>query len=135
MEIDRDMTEPVLALARFMARGEEEGLADSFVAERLVIIENFPPFLFIGPDAFERWREGFIDHAEVLELAGLRFDIGQPQELGRKGERAFFTLPVRWRGTTLGEPFDERGAWTFVLEREDARWRILSYAWGVTSKA
>jgi hypothetical protein len=134
MEISADMAEPVLAVARFMARGEEEGLADAFASNGLVIVENFPPYIFTGPGAFLRWREGFIAHAARLELDALQFDISHAQEFSSQEDRAFFTLPVRWRGLAMGQPFDERGGWTFVLTRGGGRWRILCYAWSVTSK-
>ena len=135
MHIDDDMAEPVLAVARFMAGQDDDGLADSFVPGRVVILENFPPFLFEGPDAFRRWRDGFNTHARLLELEALQFEIGQAQDFSRSGDRAFFTLPVRWTGFSMGRKFDERGGWTFVLTRVLGRWRILSYAWAVTYKA
>jgi hypothetical protein len=136
MRIEPEMTAPVLAVARFMAKGEEHGLADHFATgEDVVILENFAPFLFTGPDAFDRWREGFIAHARLLDLDGLVFEIGHAQDFAQRDDRAFFTLPVRWRGVALGHPFDERGGWSFVLVREGRRWRILSYAWAVTSKS
>src|SRR5579862_163152 len=106
MRIDADMVEPVLAVARFMACGEEHGLLDQFAADDVVILENFAPFLFTGPDAFDRWREGFIAHARMLDLDGLVFEIGHAQDFARRDDRAFFTLPVRWRGRALGRPFD-----------------------------
>jgi hypothetical protein len=138
MRIEPDMAEPVLAVARFMAKGEEHGLANHFATgDEVVILENFPPFLFTGPGAFEDWRQGFIAHARMLDLDGLVFEIGHPQDLSIRDDRTYFTLPVRWRGNALGHPFDERGGWSFVLVREadERRWRILSYAWAVTSKA
>lgn len=135
MQIEQAMAEPVLAVARFMARGEEEGLADAFVSNGLVIVENFAPYVFTGPGAFLRWREGFVAYARRLELDELQFEIAHPRDFSQEADRAFFTLPVRWTGLAMGEPFDERGGWTFVLVRTAGRWRILSYAWGVTEKA
>ena len=134
MEIDADMTDPVFAVARFMALGEDKGLEDVFAADGVVIVENFPPFLFDGPRAFDLWRRGFNAHARLLDLDSLSFEIGHAQDFVRHDDRAFFTLPVRWRGNALGRPFDEKGGWSFVLVRRDRRWRILSYAWGVTWK-
>jgi hypothetical protein len=135
MQIDDDMAEPVFAVARFMASGEEEGLTDVFAPGRAVILENFPPYLFQGPDAVIRWREGFKAHAKLLDLDALEFEIGHPHDFAQSEDRVFFTLPVRWTGFSLGRPFDERGGWTFVLTRVLGRWRILSYAWAVTQKS
>ncbi len=135
MEIDADMVGPVLALARFMAQGEEDGLAEAFVPGRVMILENFSPFLFEGPGAVRRWRDGFLARARLLEFEDLQFEIGHAQDFSRAEDRAFFTLPVRWTGFALGRPFDERGGWSFVLVRASGRWRILCYAWAVTAKS
>jgi hypothetical protein len=135
MDLDPEMAEPVFAVAGFMACGEEEGLADAFAPSGVVIIENFPPFLFEGPRAIVRWRGGFNAHARLLQLEELRYELGQPEEFVQSEDRAFFTLPVRWSGFSMGRPFEERGGWAFVLIRSAGRWRILSYAWAVTSKS
>ena len=121
------------AVARFMARGDDEGLRDIFAAEGVVIVENFPPFLITGPSAVERWRDGFRAHAERNGLSELEHRFGEPQDFALNGDRAFFVLPTTWTGRAHGQRFSETGGWAFVLEVADGRWRIRSYAWAVTS--
>jgi hypothetical protein len=121
------------AIARFMATGADEGLKDIFAAEDVVIVENFPPFLITGPDAVARWLVGFRAHAERSGLSELKHRFGEPQDFARDGERAFFVLPTTWHGKAHGQPFTETGGWAFVLDQVEARWRIRSYAWAVTS--
>ena len=128
------MLVPLQAVARFMATGRDDGLREAFAADEVVIVENFPPFLFTGSSAFDRWRDGFRAHAERNGLSELQWRFGEPQDFARDGDRAFFTLPTTWSGRAHGRPFSEHGGWAFVLEEADRRWRIRGYAWAVTSK-
>ena len=128
------MLEPVQTLARFIATGDEAGLQDAFAAEGVVVVENFAPFLFEGPDAFAGWLQGFRGHVEVDELSQLQWRFGPAQDFAHEGEVAYFVLPTTWTGKTHGRALSEDGGWAFVLERGQGRWRIRSYAWAVTAK-
>ena len=134
MQPTEQMLAPVQALARFIATGEQAGLADAFAAEEVVIVENFAPFLFQGPDALARWRQGFGAHVETDALTGLEWRFGEAQDFALEGGTAYFVLPTTWVGMTHGRPFSEDGGWAFVLDHDQGRWRIRSYAWAVTAK-
>ncbi len=127
------MLTPVEAVARFMASGGDAGLADAFAAD-VVIVENFAPFLFEGPDALNRWRDGFRRHVSDDGLTELRHAFGPAQDFALDGDRAYFVLPTTWTGKSHGRSFSEDGGWAFVLARDRWRWRIRSYAWAVTAK-
>jgi len=118
------------AVAAFVATGDEIHLEGVFAAAGVTIVENFAPYLFEGPDAVVRWKEGMHQHAMGLE--GLRSKFGDPQDFSVDGDRAFFTLPTSWRGSVQGTPFYEEGGWAFLLLREGGRWRLRSYGWAVT---
>jgi hypothetical protein len=128
------MMEPIEALARFMAGGEDVGLKDAFAAEGVVIVENFAPFVFEGRRAFERWRDGFLLHVEAGELSGLEHRFGEAQDFAQDGATVYFVLPTTWTGKSHGRPFSEDGGWAFVLEQAEGRWCIRSYAWAVIAK-
>ena len=129
------MLAPVLALARFIATGEEAGLPGAFAADGVVIVENFAPFLFEGPSAFDRWLAGFRAHVDRDGLSGLQWRFGEAQDFAREVGRVFFVLPTTWTGFTHGRALSEDGGWAFVLDADGERWRIRSYAWAVTSHA
>jgi hypothetical protein len=128
-EPDAEMLAAVEKIARFIATGDEAMLA-TFAREGVVILENFRPHLFIGPDAVERWAMGMREHAATL--AGLKHSFGPAQDFICDGERAFFSLPTHWQGMTKGRPFQEDGGWSFLLLQQDGGWRVKSYGWAVT---
>jgi hypothetical protein len=126
---DRAMLEPVEKIARFIATGDAACLS-AFAERDVVILENFAPHLFVGPDAVARWAEGMRDHAKTL--ASLKHSFGSAQDFIHEGEHVFFSLPTHWQGTTKGRPFHEDGGWSFLLVKNQNAWRVKSYGWAVT---
>ena len=135
MQPTPEMMAPIQAVTRFMATGDDARLGDAFAAAGVVIVENFAPFLFEGPDAVARWLLGFREHVAMDRLSELEWRFGEAQDFARDGDRAYFVLPTTWTGRTHGRAFSEQGGWAFVLQASGEGWRILSYAWAVTSKA
>lgn len=130
MTPDDSMMQPVHRLVSFMRTLDATALADTFVAEP-VILENFSPYVFRGPNALTLWASGFRGHAR--ELADLVATFGPAQDFDRTGDRVYFVLPTTWRGTSKGRPFVEEGGWSFVLKENSPDWRIEAYAWAVTA--
>lgn len=123
----------VRRLAAFMSSLPPGEHPPAFARHGVCIIENFQPFLFCGPDAVGRWEAGFRAHSAEEGLSNLTAAFGDPWDFNRSGGHAYFSLPTTWTGLTHGRPFEEHGAWAFVLAKEPDGWRIESYGWGVTS--
>jgi hypothetical protein len=124
------MMEPIERLVRFMRTLDAARLAEAFVAEP-VILENFAPYVFRGPNGLRAWTDGFREHAR--ELSELVATFGPAQDFDRTGDRVYFVLPTTWRGKARGKPFVEEGGWSFVLKEIGPDWRIEAYAWAVTA--
>jgi hypothetical protein len=127
------MMEPVQGLVTFMStlrRGEQPMV---FARRGLCIIENFAPYMFCGLTAAANWSAGFRAHAAQDELKGLAATFGEAHDFSQSGKRVYFSLPTTWTGLTHGKHFEEQGSWSFVLEQEDAGWRIVGYGWGVSA--
>lgn len=127
------MMEPVHGLVSFMStlrRGEQPTV---FARRGLCIVENFAPFLFCGSQAAANWSAGFRAHAAEGDLKNLAANFGEAHDFKQSGKRVYFSLPTTWTGLTHGNRFEERGAWSFVLQQEGTGWRIVGYGWGVTA--
>lgn len=131
-EPDSEMLALVAKIARFIATGDD-AMLDAFARNGVVILENFAPHLFSGPDAVSQWAKGMRGHAATL--ANLRPSFGQAQDFACDDARAFFSLPTHWQGMSNGRPFQEDGGWSFLLVREDGQWRVQCYGWAVTGVA
>ena len=120
---------PVQKIARFIATGEDACLT-AFAQRDVVILENFAPYLFAGPDAVASWAQGMRAHTSTL--SGLRHRFGQAQDFSDDGQVAFFSLPTHWSGISNGQPFQEDGGWSFVIIRQGDAWKVRNYGWAVT---
>ncbi len=99
-----------------------------------MIIENFAPHLFEGPDAVKRWAAEVKSwHAQPSDLV-LKHSFGPVQDLSVRDGLAFLSLPTHWTGIRGGGPFDEDGGWAFILVQEDGEWRVRCYGWAVTNQ-
>jgi hypothetical protein len=127
------MMEPVQGLVTFMStlrRGEQPTV---FARRELCIIENFAPYMFCGLQAAANWSAAFRAHAAEGDLKGMTATFGEAHDFSQSGKRVYFSLPTTWTGLTRGKHFEEQGSWSFVLEQENAGWRIVGYGWGVTA--
>jgi hypothetical protein len=129
---DEAMMAPVTALARYMGHVDGVALPPVFAGDGLVIVENFPPYIFSGKDAAAHWDAGYRKHVESLK--DLQCEFGKAHDFDRNGDRVYFVLPTTWRGVQPGSRFEEHGAWAFVLARSLGQWRIIAYGWGANDE-
>jgi hypothetical protein len=127
---DSTIMAPIERVARFMETLDRELLVGAFADADVMLIENFPPYVFEGGDAVDRWADGFAEHAQ--NISGLRHSFGDPQDFSRQSKTAFLSLPTTWSGTVGGRSFFETGGWAFVLVRQAGGWRVRNYGWAVT---
>ena len=126
---DAEMMAVAERLARFLETGAEGTPGDIFADEGVAIVENFPPYVFAGPDAVARWSKEMRAHLEAV--SGLHHDFEAVHDFTRSGDEAYFALRTVWSGTDQGESFHETGGWAFVLTRKSGAWRIKAYGWAV----
>ncbi len=130
---DAEIMAPIERIARFMESLDSQFLNEAFADGEVVLIENFPPYVFEGGDAVARWAKGFAEHAK--NITELRHSFGNPHDFQLDGELAFLSLPTTWRGTIGASSFIETGGWAFVLVKHAGGWRVRNYGWAVTGIA
>jgi hypothetical protein len=129
--LDPALLAPIEKVARFLETGDES-LLSAFAKKGVVIIENFPPHLFEGDDAVNRWSENILSwHKPPSDLV-LKHSFGTVQDLKIGDGLAFLSLSTHWTISQDGDNFEEDGGWAFILVKEDGEWRVRSYGWAVT---
>jgi len=131
-QLDPNILAPIKKVAKFLATGDMK-LLSAFAEEGVVIIENFPPYLFEGADAVERWAKIITSWHEPVSDLLLKYSFGDVQDLRVQDGVAFLSLPTHWTGIRCGGPFKEDGGWAFILKQQkNGEWKIRSYGWAVT---
>ncbi len=126
---DAAMLAPVEKIARFIETCEDTNLS-GFAESGVVIIENFTPHLFSGPDAVALWAKEMRNH--LKGVTDLKHRFGPARNFTVDGEIAFLSLPTNWTGIANGHSFSEDGGWAFVLVEQGGEWRVRNYGWAVT---
>lgn len=129
---DAGMMAAIEKVAHFLETCDHADLG-AFASDGVAIIENFPPYLFAGPDAVSRWAHGMCAHTRPIGKLAHRF--GDVQTFSVDGDVAYLSVPTRWTGIVDGRAFAEDGGWAFVLVREQSEWRVRNYGWAVTQLA
>ncbi len=130
-DIDPALLLPIEKVAQFIETGNE-ALLSAFADTGVVIIENFAPHLFEGPDAVGRWSRKILSWHQPPSDLVLKHSFGPVQDLSVQEDLAFLSLPTHWTIWQNGGIIEEDGGWAFVLVRENGEWRVRSYGWAVT---
>jgi hypothetical protein len=130
-ELDPGLLAPIEKVARFIETGDVT-LLSAFASQGVVIIENFAPHLFEGPDAVKRWSQKILSWHQPPSDLVLKHSFGTVQDLRVEENLAFLSLATHWVISEGEDSFEEDGGWAFVLVKENGEWRVRSYGWAVT---
>jgi len=126
------MLRPVERIVGFMETLDPTALEGAFAdGPDVVVIDSFPPFVFTGRGAGERWGAGFRAHA--ADHAGLRHEFGPAQEFSVSGDTGFFSLPITWRWESGGVEHRETGGLAVVVVGDGDEFRVRSTGWAVVT--
>jgi len=125
---DAEMIAAAERLAQYLESGAKAA-PDGIFADGAIIIENFAPFVFAGPDAVACWAKEI--RAHLSGVTGLRHAFEEVHDFSRSGDEVYFAITTGWTGMSHGRPFHETGGWALVLTRVSGNWRIRAYGWAV----
>ena len=99
-------------------------------ADETSIIDEFPPYLWLGPGACARWSKDY--HADLKKhgITDGLVTIGQPRHVDVAGDHAYVVVPASYSWKRNGMPMKETGStFTATLKRSAAGWRITGWTW------
>ena len=108
-------------------------LPDRSFAEDCVVVDIFPPFVWSGAGAAQRWW-GLLagtDEASHRRKAALRqhLEVGAIEALTTRGDQAQFNVPATLTYVSAGASHTIHGRWIIAERRTPAGWRISAHAW------
>lgn len=98
--------------------------------DHTVIIDEFPPHTWAGPNACLSWMQDYDVDAKKHGISDGHVTLGKPRVLDLDGDRAYAVIPSNYNFKRNGKPVAEKGAsFTFALQKGPEGWRIIGWSW------
>jgi ketosteroid isomerase-like protein len=98
-------------------------------APSAVIVDEFRPYLWTGPDVAKRWLEDYGKDAAASGISGGRIDYASPIQATASDSTAYIVLPTIYRMQQGGKAKSAAGTMTFVMTRAGNEWKIASWTY------
>ncbi len=91
------------------------------------IIDEVPPYLWQGRDAFETWLRDLEKHDSAAGVTGGNVKLGKSVREEVDGDRAYVVMACDYTFKQNGTPMHEPSQMTFALNKEHDGWRIAGW--------
>lgn len=98
-------------------------------APNAVIVDEFPPFVWTGAGASQRWLDDYGKDTAAGGISGGRVDYAAPIRASAIDDRAYIVLPTIYRMQQGGKAKSAAGTMTFVMTRVGNEWKIASWTY------
>ena|ERR1700754_3284690 len=105
-----------------------EKVSDMYTPNAVVSDEQ-QPFSWNGQLAGVQWVNSVEKAVKDFKIKDFKVNVKRIKIFQQTEEIAYLVVPVEYTGTINGEPFDEEGAFSFVLRIVGDKWLIKSQAW------
>jgi hypothetical protein len=95
---------------------------------RAIVVDEFPPFLWTGPDACARYANAFAAVTKHVNVTAFT-ERTRSTTVTRAPGRILVVTHVTRTPYVAGDAKPEDGTWTFVLTRSARGWTIASLTW------
>ena len=133
--VNDELAAPIKQFIDNFNKGDNKAAAKANVENGLVIIDEVPPFVWQGKDAFKSWSD---DLAASDKKAGITEEIvtlSAATRVETDGNHAYVIVPAVYTFKQKGVAMREDAQMTFALRKTDHGWRINGWAWtGPTPK-
>ena len=123
----------VMAMVQQFADGINKGdmkLTAAACASPAIVIDDFAPHVWSGPNACADWAIGFVADNKKNGSTDLALTLGTPWHVDITGDTAYVVVPANFTYTANGKREAENGSvYTAALKKTSTGWRITGWAW------
>lgn len=111
-------------------KGDAAGAASTHSAtEDLAIIDEVPPYLWRGAQAFSAWAAALEQESKEHGMTEQAVTISAATREVSNGQEAYVIVPAVYAFKQNGTAMREEAQMTFVLKKGEGGWLIHSWAW------
>lgn len=124
-----DVMSPIRQFIDGFNNGDSKSAFQAYATGEILIIDEFAPHRWIGPNAAREWAEAYNKHAQATGVSDGSVKYGTPTRTEVDGDVAYVIVPTVYNYKQDGRPTTEEGQMTFVLHAEDGGWKISAWTW------
>lgn len=127
---DSGVMTPIQKFIDTFNKGDMAGAAAVHVSgPELVIIDEVPPFVWQGTQAFQAWSSALDADMKKNELTDAKVTIKAPTRVETSGDQAYVIVPAVFTFKQKGVPMREAAQIAVVLKKGSSGWLMQSWAW------
>jgi Domain of unknown function (DUF4440) len=124
-----DVTVPIRQFIDGFNKGDVKSAYAAYAAGDIIIVDEFAPHRWVGPNAPQQWAADYDKHAQATGVTDGIVKYGAPTRSEIEGEVAYVVVPTVYNYKEHGRPITEEGQMTFVLRAESGGWKISGWTW------
>jgi ketosteroid isomerase-like protein len=127
---DPQVMAPIQKFIDAFNKGDMAGAASTHAAEAdLTIIDEVPPFLWRGPQAFKSWSADLDADAKKRGITQPSVTIKAATRTESHGDSVYVIVPAVYSFKERGVSMRESAQMTFVLKKGPTGWLIHGWTW------
>jgi ketosteroid isomerase-like protein len=128
--VDPQLIAPITKFVDTFNKGDMTGAASTHLADaETFILDEVPPFMWIGAKAFEAWGAALDADAKKQGMTEPAVKLGSATRTEVNGDHAYVVVPATFTFKARGVPMREAAQMTFVLKKGASGWLIHGWAW------
>jgi ketosteroid isomerase-like protein len=125
-----DVLKPIHQFLDAFNKGDTAtGFAAYATSGDILIIDEFAPHQWSGPNAAHAWADDYGKHAAATGVTDGIVKLGAPTRTEVEKDLAYVVMPATYNYKEKGSPMTEDGQMTFVLHHEAQGWKITGWTW------
>ena len=127
---DPQVAAPIQKFIDAFNKGDIAGASATHAKEAdLVILDEVAPYLWTGPQAFDKWLGDLDGDSKKNGITDQKVTIGPPTRIETSGAVAYVVVPAVYTFKQKGVPMRERAQMTFALKKGASGWMIHGWTW------
>ena len=124
-----DVTTPIHQFIDGFNTGDLKSAYAAYASGDIIIVDEFPPHRWFGPNAPQAWAADYDKHAQAMGVSDGSVKYGSPTRTEIEGDVAYVVVPTVYAYKEHGSGRTEEGQMTFVLKAETSGWKISAWTW------
>ena len=124
-----DVMVPIRQFIDGFNNGDTKSAFAAYASGDILIVDEFAPHRWTGPNAAHEWAEAYDKHAQNTGVSDGSVKYGDPTRTEIEGDVAYVVVPTVYNYKQDGLPTTEEGQMTFVLRTEGGAWKVSAWTW------